>query len=261
VYVGGGSPQFDNCHVTGNTMVTGDSAGGGVYVGTPQTVSFVGGSVSLNVAASRGGGVCLDNGTLTASNWQVTGNAVTSASGNGGGVCAYGGSAQLTGCSISSNTTGGSGGGIASNVSMSLTDCTVDFNDSASGVGAWYKWGATCWMQGTRVRNNTGSTVGGVANLAGNLAITSSEFCSNGTNISGAWTDGGGNQFAATCSPYCAGDADGDGFVDAEDIAQLLAAWGFCGGAICPADFNGDGIVNGADLTFALANWGPCSDV
>jgi hypothetical protein len=91
--------------------------------------------------------------------------------------------------------------------------------------------------------------------------ITASELCSNGTNISGAWTDGGGNQFAATCSPYCAGDADGDGFVDAEDIAQLLAAWGFCGGAICPADFNGDGIVNGADLTFALANWGPCSDV
>ena len=57
VYVGGGSPQFENCHVTGNTLVTSDSAGGGVYVGTSQTVSFVGGSVSSNVALSRWTGI------------------------------------------------------------------------------------------------------------------------------------------------------------------------------------------------------------
>ncbi len=49
-------------------------------------------------------------------------------------------------------------------------------------------------------------------------------------------------------------DLDGDGDVDAADLAELLASWGPCPG--CPADFNGDGSVDAGDLAVLLAAWG-----
>ncbi|MDY7108687.1 MAG: dockerin type I domain-containing protein [Planctomycetota bacterium] len=55
-----------------------------------------------------------------------------------------------------------------------------------------------------------------------------------------------------------AGDVNGDGLVNTEDLLLLLAAWGECpgGGDPCPADLNGDGFVDTADLLLLLANWG-----
>jgi hypothetical protein len=49
------------------------------------------------------------------------------------------------------------------------------------------------------------------------------------------------------------GDVNLDGFVDAADLATLLASWGPCS---CPADLNGNGAVDGTDLAILLANWG-----
>jgi hypothetical protein len=49
------------------------------------------------------------------------------------------------------------------------------------------------------------------------------------------------------------GDLTGDGFVDAADLASLLASWGKC--AACAADLNGDGQVGASDLGSLLANW------
>ena len=47
---------------------------------------------------------------------------------------------------------------------------------------------------------------------------------------------------------------DGDGVVDAEDLAALLTQWGAC--ASCSGDLTGDGQVGGADLAVLLAAWG-----
>ena len=49
------------------------------------------------------------------------------------------------------------------------------------------------------------------------------------------------------------GDINGDGIVNAADLAMLLAEWGSSNGS---ADLNGDGVVNAADLAIMLANWG-----
>ncbi|MCA9291406.1 MAG: hypothetical protein KDA25_09770 [Phycisphaerales bacterium] len=49
-------------------------------------------------------------------------------------------------------------------------------------------------------------------------------------------------------------DLDGNGIVNAADLAILLAQWGRCKG--CSADFDGDGMVGPTDLAFLLANWG-----
>lgn len=48
------------------------------------------------------------------------------------------------------------------------------------------------------------------------------------------------------------GDLDGDGIVNAADLALLLAAWGSSGPF---GDLNQDGVVDGSDLALLLAGW------
>jgi hypothetical protein len=55
---------------------------------------------------------------------------------------------------------------------------------------------------------------------------------------------------------YCPADFDGNGMVNAADLAQLLGAWGPNPGN--PADFNGDDVVDAADLAQLLGSWGDC---
>ncbi len=53
--------------------------------------------------------------------------------------------------------------------------------------------------------------------------------------------------------PPNAADLDGDGDVDAADLALLLGAWGPCGR--CGSDLNADGQVDAADLALLLGAW------
>ena len=62
--------------------------------------------------------------------------------------------------------------------------------------------------------------------------------------------------FMDECESECPQDLDGDGQVEAFDLAIVLGSWGPCGG--CPADFNADGVVNAADLAQVLGAWGEC---
>ena len=105
----------------------------------------------------------------------------------------------------------------------------------------------------------TAATVGGVWVQQGPLSVGGTLFCGNGVNINGSYTNGSGNQFNGQCDPFCPGDSNGDTYVDAEDVAELLADFGVCAGGPCYSDFNGDGIVNGADLAYVLSNWGRCA--
>lgn len=57
--------------------------------------------------------------------------------------------------------------------------------------------------------------------------------------------------------PTCVGDLNGNGVVDAQDLALLLGAWGCNPGHT--ADLNGDASVNPSDLALLLGNWGPCA--
>jgi hypothetical protein len=67
-----------------------------------------------------------------------------------------------------------------------------------------------------------------------------------------------GNQFfvvpAGPPVDNCPADLTEDGFVDGNDLGQLLAQWGTDG----TADFNNDGFVDGNDLGQLLAAWGQC---
>ncbi|MCE2884972.1 MAG: choice-of-anchor B family protein [Planctomycetaceae bacterium] len=54
------------------------------------------------------------------------------------------------------------------------------------------------------------------------------------------------------CTATIPGDLNGDGLVNAADLAGLLSAWGATSGA---ADINGDGTVNATDLAILISNW------
>jgi len=56
-----------------------------------------------------------------------------------------------------------------------------------------------------------------------------------------------------TTAPTCPSDLNGDGTVNASDLATLLGAWGGTG-----ADINGDGTTNASDLATLLGAWGNC---
>ncbi len=54
-------------------------------------------------------------------------------------------------------------------------------------------------------------------------------------------------------TPACPADRNGDGSVDASDLASVLAGWGGPAG-----DVNNDGTTDGTDLAALLGAWGPC---
>ena len=57
-------------------------------------------------------------------------------------------------------------------------------------------------------------------------------------------------------SEVCSADVNGDGVVNAADLALLLGTWGQNPGH--PSDIDGDGVVGPLDLADVLGNWGPC---
>ena len=59
--------------------------------------------------------------------------------------------------------------------------------------------------------------------------------------------------------PVCAGDVDGNGLVNAPDLAILLSVWGTNAAGFPSADTNRDGLVNGPDLSRLLSSWGICA--
>lgn len=77
--------------------------------------------------------------------------------------------------------------------------------------------------------------------------------------------DGGRVVFPVTTNPWGthivsytipgsgAGDANGDGQVNAADLSVLLARWGQDVEPFSPGDFNGDGVVSAADLSVLLS--------
>lgn len=60
-------------------------------------------------------------------------------------------------------------------------------------------------------------------------------------------------QLTVTYTPSAVHDLNGDGRVNAADLALLLSAWGTAG----PGDFNNDGTVGATDLGIILAMWNP----
>lgn len=98
-------------------------------------------------------------------------------------------------------------------------------------------WGASCQQGGCRLEPDF-------------------EVLEHGLPWQGAGTDcsdADGDGYSDQCPPGGVGDFNGDGFIDAADLAVLLGAWG-AGGSV--ADLDASGVVDAADLAMFLARWG-----
>jgi hypothetical protein len=84
-------------------------------------------------------------------------------------------------------------------------------------------------------------------NSAGDVA-----FFAGVTPVDNNQIEWGTGLFVARAVPENPADLNGDGVVDATDLAALIAQWGASGAA----DLNGDGVVDAADLAALIAAWG-----
>ena len=193
----------------------------------------VGTPLLLNGAATRfyGGGV-LVRGASGALRSVIVENCGAEF---GGGVAVVGGSFLLDSCIVRSSTATTDGGGIYISTGMvQLNATTVTANHAPYG--------------------------GGIAkpsvDASTSLTLNGSDVCGNTVwNINGSFTQGA----AASHVCDCPGDVDGNGVINALDIAALLTVWNTDGGAYPRADGNHDGAVNALDVALLLSGWGACA--
>lgn len=128
---------------------------------------------------------------------------------------------------------------------------TDPFNGSS---GALHRLDEAGW-------NMLASGLGGGA-VQAHLADLESDGASSvylvGGMIARAGVAGTGIAVLDACGGSCPADLDGDGAIDATDLARLLLAWGGCASQSCVADIDGSGAVDAADLAQLVQSWGAC---
>ena len=159
-------------------------SGGGIANTGGGRVNVTNSLIDSNVSVKGGGGIANFNlGILTVRNSTLSSNRTTALQGEapaGGAIASFGGTSNITNCTITGNTANGPGGGIAGSDTVNITNCTISGN-SATGSGV------------------TGDNLGGgVYNSAGTITVKSSIIAGNtgndgGPDVNGAFDSGGFN--------------------------------------------------------------------
>ncbi|AGC78154.1 putative secreted protein (Por secretion system target) [Nonlabens dokdonensis] len=201
--------NFAGTDAMGVTMAANPGSGGGMHVTGAQDVSVTGGTVNNNTAAFTGGGLWNHTGTMTVTGSTIDGNTASGAAATNGG----GGIFQLPagslvvgmGTNITNNTAdgaSGSGGGIlvGADGNLDVTGATISGNTSnRAGGGIEISSGTnagTVSLTNTTLDNNVTGPMGSAApgnggglHITGPQDITISDGSANG-NI--AANEGGG---------------------------------------------------------------------
>jgi hypothetical protein len=162
-------------------------------------------------------------------------------------------------CAAAGGVSGPSGQTCSGYVCFPIGACCLPNGSCVSGVSP-----AACTAQGGVFQGNgTTCTAGlcpeptGAACFANGfcLVLTQAQAAAAGASWQGAGTtcvDANGNGNADICENARPEDLNGDGVVNAQDLAILLGAWGTNNAA---ADINDDGTVNAQDLARLLSAW------
>ena len=241
-------------HEDGTPAVTID--GGGIFI----SGAAANGTTIENIRViNTGGGLSIIDCEASVTNCIFEGNFSL----YGGGAYISNAYATLSNC-IFRNNWAYTGGGVVlrDGPLVILIDCLIEGNVGSYmgtyGVGGVHVQSGTLTMINCTVRENLGGEVGGVkVDAVAALAMSDSTVCGNTpeNEISGEWTDNGGNTIADECPADCAGDLDGDGVVSVDDLLALLAAYQTNGGGDC----DGDGDTDVDDLLILIGSWGPCN--
>jgi hypothetical protein len=197
-----------------NTAVQGRTTGSGALLTNLVTVSgggsapvFTVGSGVVNASlsnlvitggnSSSGGGGIYNDGVLTVSNSTISGNKTSS--GEGGGILNLA-TLAVKNSSITGNTVASIGAGLynPTGSTATLINSTISGNTAPASGGGIYNNGGTLVITGSTVSGNSvGLTGGGILSPSGSLTVANSIVAGNSAttnaDISGSYTDGGGN--------------------------------------------------------------------
>jgi trimeric autotransporter adhesin len=261
----GGAPIAGNVPlIVFTSHVHDDGSGEALYIGGRFT------SVD-GVSASR---IARWNGT----SWSAVGSGVTGAGvspsintmvtfDDGSGPALYvGGQAFTTAGGVPANRVArwnGSqwqpvGDGFANGIVWKLAVYDDGDGERLYAFGTFTASGATPISRMARWNGTSWEAVGNADNTAFNALVLPLESGER-LLVSGQFTQVDGQaanrlvEFVGCPNEAIAGDLNGDGAVDAADLALFLGSWG---GSDPNADLNGDGSIDAADLSILLGNWG-----
>lgn len=160
--------------------------GGGIFSAEGNVLDVSGSTIQGN-KADNGGGIHMGEArdtSKTPSKATITDTKVLEneaiGSGEGGGVYVGGprADATLKGCTVANNKSVSTGGGIAAKLStVTLDDTTVENNQAVNGGGLFHLGiaapGSLTLQNGSIIRNNTASSMGGGLFLWGNVGLKS----------------------------------------------------------------------------------------
>jgi parallel beta-helix repeat protein len=199
------------------TIIDGEDVRRGIACVTAETSETViegftitrGSTVNLLKGAfDNGGGMTCYYSSPTLTNCVFTNNTTASSGQNGGALATHASSPTLTNCVFDGNTSAYAGGGIANinNSNPTLTNCTIRNNSCAPsspwGGGGMCNENSSPTLINCTIEYNTASNNGGgISQLQeGASTLIGTTVCGNTPDqISGSWTDGGGNTVADTC--------------------------------------------------------------
>ena len=160
--------------------------GGGIYSAEGNVLDVSGSTIQGN-KADNGGGIHMGEArdtSKTPSKATITDTKILDneaiGSGEGGGVYVGGprADATLKGCTVANNKSVSTGGGIAAKLgTVTLDDTTVENNQAVNGGGLFHLGiavpGSLTLQNGSIIRNNTASSMGGGLFLWGNVGLKS----------------------------------------------------------------------------------------
>lgn len=188
-----GTVTIENAAVDDNQIFVNPGTGGGLFLISATDVAIKSSSFSGNASTDSAGGLVMGaTGSIALTDTAIDDNVTTS--GNGGGLFIAGGTdVTITGtaegaASISRNLAPIGGGALVTNTgSLTVTNVTLDDNNSFGPVGGlFHTGGTTTTISGSRIRNNlaSGGFVGGVGH-GGTDAFTIEDSIIEGNSITG----------------------------------------------------------------------------
>lgn len=160
---------------------SGNSPNGGGICIENGSLTLESGNISKNKAATEGGGVYVDsNGTFTMAGGTISENSITSNNGNahGGGVYVAGGSFTMRGGTIANNGEKSSGvyinkgGAVYINQgNFTLSNGEITQNSAVNGAGIYIASGGSFTMTKGNITGNTANTNGGGVYVDGTFIV------------------------------------------------------------------------------------------
>ena len=235
---GGSQTRYTNCIFRGNTA-TGSGGCGALWIGNSSSVTVRNSTFVANNATSLAGCIINTSGASTVANCILWANSGPGGTTSGNQVTNSGGTTNVSYSIVQSGFSG------TGNLNIN-----PDFLDQAAGDFR-LKPASPAIDSGSNSLVPTGTTLD-FDRLP--RFVNDPDVSDTGVGTAPI-VDRGAFERQVPPPPPCPADLNGNGAVDAADLAALLSAWGKGGGA---ADIDGNGSVNAADLATLLGAWGAC---